>query len=159
MILDHLPKRLSTVETGDGGSEGSGGSIKCFIVQTLPASNIDPSAIYFVPTANPDTNNTYDEYMYINNIWEKIGGNNTKQTVTQYTMTAGGWSGGYYSFESTWPSSAYNITVNVCDATTSAQLTAYADAAMVGSISQNRVKATGTVPSVDIIVAVTATTK
>lgn len=81
------------------------------------------------------------------------------QTVTQYTMTASGWSGGYYSFESTWPSANYNISVNVCDATTSAQLTAYADAAMVGSVSQNRVKATGTVPSVDIIVVVTATTK
>ena len=42
------------------------------VVQTLPATG-EVNTIYFVPKtggANPDV---YDEYMYINNAWEKIG--------------------------------------------------------------------------------------
>ena len=48
-------------------------AIKRQIVQTLPTENIDTNTIYMVPKATPQTNNIYDEYMYINSAWELIG--------------------------------------------------------------------------------------
>ena len=42
------------------------------VVETLPA-NPDPNVIYLVPKDPTQTSNAYDEYVYINNAWEKIG--------------------------------------------------------------------------------------
>lgn len=42
------------------------------IVQTLPTTDIDPKTIYLVPKQGSQ-NDSYDEYMYINNQWEHIG--------------------------------------------------------------------------------------
>lgn len=43
------------------------------IVPQLPTEDISTSTIYFVPKQTPDTNDVYDEYMYISNAWEHIG--------------------------------------------------------------------------------------
>lgn len=52
------------------------------VVQSLPASDIDPNKIYLMLNPDGSTNNAYDEYMYVNNGWEKIGqmGNNIDLT-------------------------------------------------------------------------------
>lgn len=42
------------------------------VVTSLPTSNIDTHTIYFINN-NGSSGNIYDEYMYINSIWEKIG--------------------------------------------------------------------------------------
>ena len=42
------------------------------IVQTLPAAG-NQGTFYFVPNSQGSGNNVYDEYVYINNSWEKIG--------------------------------------------------------------------------------------
>lgn len=42
------------------------------VVQSLPTTNIDPHTIYFISNSG-STGNIYDEYMYVNNNWEKIG--------------------------------------------------------------------------------------
>ena len=42
------------------------------IVSNLPTSNIDTHTIYFVSKTG-SLNDGYNEYMYINNTWEKIG--------------------------------------------------------------------------------------
>ncbi|MBO7732748.1 MAG: hypothetical protein J6S67_09355 [Methanobrevibacter sp.] len=42
------------------------------IVAELPASG-DTNVIYLVPKSTAQTSNSYDEYVYINNAWEKIG--------------------------------------------------------------------------------------
>ena len=41
-------------------------------VNELPATG-EPGIIYLVPSANPQTTNAKDEYIYINNAWEQIG--------------------------------------------------------------------------------------
>ncbi len=46
------------------------------IVQTLPTQDISTSTIYLVPNGSGASQNTYDEYVYINNAWEKIGTTN-----------------------------------------------------------------------------------
>ena len=51
------------------------GNINSFdvsVVQSLPTTNIDPHTIYFISNSG-STGNIYDEYMYVNNNWEKIG--------------------------------------------------------------------------------------
>lgn len=42
------------------------------VVQTLPATG-EAKVIYLVPKDPGETQNVYDEYIYINNAWEKIG--------------------------------------------------------------------------------------
>lgn len=81
------------------------------------------------------------------------------QTVTAKTMSASGWSSGVYSFETDFPNATYNIQVDLYEDCSSAQISAFQNATIVGSVTNNRVKATGTVPSIDIPVMVTATTK
>lgn len=43
------------------------------IVQTLPTEDISTTTIYLVPKSTLQTNNVYDEYVYINSSWEAIG--------------------------------------------------------------------------------------
>jgi len=43
------------------------------VVQQLPTQDISTSTIYLVPKSQSGTNNIYDEYIYVNNAWEKIG--------------------------------------------------------------------------------------
>lgn len=42
------------------------------VVQALPATG-EPHTLYFVPSADPQTQNAYDEYLYANNAWEQVG--------------------------------------------------------------------------------------
>ena len=68
-------------ETGPTGPQGPKGDkgdtgtslIDFRIVQTLPVTDISESTIYLVPSLDPETQNLYDEYVYVNNAWEKIG--------------------------------------------------------------------------------------
>lgn len=43
------------------------------VVNELPTQDISTSTIYLVPKSESGTNNIYDEYIYVNNAWEKIG--------------------------------------------------------------------------------------
>ncbi len=47
--------------------------LKMEVVPSKPTTNIDPHTIYLVPKATPGTDNAKDEWVYINNNWEKIG--------------------------------------------------------------------------------------
>lgn len=43
------------------------------VVTGLPTSNISETTIYLLKTSETETNNLYTEYIYINNVWEKLG--------------------------------------------------------------------------------------
>jgi hypothetical protein len=51
------------------------------IVQALPTENIQEHIIYFVPKTG-ETNDVYDEYIRVNNVWEMIG--NTQIDLSNY---------------------------------------------------------------------------
>ena len=51
------------------------------IVQELPVSG-DTHTIYFVPETGGETGDAYDEYMYVDNTWEKIG--STRIDLSEY---------------------------------------------------------------------------
>jgi hypothetical protein len=56
------------------------------VVQTLPTENISTTTIYLTPKSPSDDNNVYDEYVYINGDWEKIG--DTKLDLSGYAVQA-----------------------------------------------------------------------
>lgn len=85
-------------------------------------------------------------------------GGGSISTVSAYTILASGWSNGTYSLESSYPHSRYNLSIAPCSTMTSAQMSAYQKAQIVGDISTNVLTALGTVPAIDIPVMLTVTT-
>lgn len=62
------------------------GNINSFdmaVVQTLPTEDISTHTIYLVPKTG-ETNDVYDEYVYINNAWEMVG--NTQIDLSNYVQ-------------------------------------------------------------------------
>ena len=53
------------------------------VIQSLPTQNIKEHTIYFIPKTG-DTNDVYDEYIYVNNAWEMIG--NTQIDFSNYVQ-------------------------------------------------------------------------
>ena len=60
-------------------------SINFTPVTGLPTENISTTTIYLLPIEG-DTNNTYEEYIYVNDTWEKIG--TTSVDLSGYATTA-----------------------------------------------------------------------
>lgn len=60
------------------------GRLERSVVQSLPTTDISDHTIYLVPKTNTGTRNIYDEYMYINGAWEKIG--DTEVDLTNYVQ-------------------------------------------------------------------------
>lgn len=56
------------------------------VVQTLPTEDISTNTIYLVPKQTAGQNDTYDEYIYVNNHWEHIGSTDIDLT-NYYTKT------------------------------------------------------------------------
>ena len=52
--------------------DGVSGKLPYKIVTSLPETG-DENTLYFVPSTSPKSNNVYDEYMYIDGMWEYIG--------------------------------------------------------------------------------------
>lgn len=53
-------------------SELADAGFNVLVVQELPTTG-DAHTLYFVPSADPKTQNIYDEYLYVNNAWELVG--------------------------------------------------------------------------------------
>lgn len=54
------------------------------VVDTLPATG-EPNCIYLIPKAGTETGNIKEEWIYVNNAWEKIG--DTAVDLTEYAKT------------------------------------------------------------------------
>ena len=57
-------------------------TLNILVVQTLPTQDISTTTIYLVPKATAETQDVYDEYIYVNNAWEHIG--STQVDLTNY---------------------------------------------------------------------------
>lgn len=62
----------------------SGGSFT--VVASLPLTDIDTKTIYLVPKATSEISNVYDEFIYANGSWEKIG--DTAVDLSGYITTS-----------------------------------------------------------------------
>ena len=69
---------------GEQGERGEAGSVKFLVVESLPVSDIDPTAIYLVPITPDTSGNNYAEYIYINNQWELLGKIGVQVDLTNY---------------------------------------------------------------------------
>lgn len=72
---------VAEMNTAIGAAVGQINSFDMAIVQALPTQNINIHTIYLVPKTG-ETNDVYDEYVYINNGWEMIG--NTQIDLSNY---------------------------------------------------------------------------
>lgn len=71
-------------EQGEKGEKGDTGSVKFIVVSELPTENIDSTAIYMKPCEQADSDNTYEEYIYVNNNWELLGTTSADVDMTNY---------------------------------------------------------------------------
>lgn len=62
-------------------------NFKIEVVTALPTSNIDNSTIYLV-RGTGSGENMYDEYLYVNNTWERLGGQSQSLDLTNYATKA-----------------------------------------------------------------------
>lgn len=69
-------------EKGDKGEKGDAGAIKMIIVNSLPTTG-EEDTIYLVPIEG-ETGNNYEEYVYVNGAWEKLGGIQVEVDLTDY---------------------------------------------------------------------------
>lgn len=72
---------VAEMNTAIGAAIGNVHQFELSIVQELPTQNINTHTIYLVPKTG-ETNDVYDEYIYINNAWEMIG--NTQIDLSNY---------------------------------------------------------------------------
>lgn len=72
---------------GEKGEKGDAGSIKFIIVNELPTEDIDESAIYMKPYTHgsgENETNTYEEFIYVNGVWELLGTAQVQVDLTDY---------------------------------------------------------------------------
>lgn len=84
----HTITGFTTTSDVNGLISSAIGGINSFnveVVTTLPTTDIDEHTIYFISNSGSGTD-VYDEYMYINNTWEKIG--NTQVDLSGYVPTS-----------------------------------------------------------------------
>ena len=77
-------KYISGEFKGEKGDKGDPGAINFIVVTELPTENIDESAIYMKPADNPEEENSYGEYIYVNGSWEFLGNTNVEVDLTGY---------------------------------------------------------------------------
>lgn len=65
--------------------------LEVLIVETLPTTNINTHAIYLVPQISPETEDYYNEYLYVNSAWEHIG--STSVDLTNYLKKTDNYAG------------------------------------------------------------------
>lgn len=82
-----------------------------------------------------------------------------KQETKTGTLLASGWSSGQYSLESTYLAASYDISIEPNSTCTADQLTAWSEANIVGNATANKVKAFGTIPTVNIPIIIKAVKK
>ena len=71
----------AAMNTAIGNAIGNINSFDMAVVQELPTQDISTHTIYLVPKTG-ETNDVYDEYVYINNAWEMVG--NTQIDLSNY---------------------------------------------------------------------------
>ena len=74
---------VAEMNSAIGSAIGNVHQFEVEVVQELPTQNIQEHTVYFVPKTG-ETNDVYDEYIYVNNSWEMIG--NTQIDLSNYVQ-------------------------------------------------------------------------
>ena len=80
----------------------------------------------------------------------------TAPVTTTAILAASSWSNKSYSFEGTYPNAEYDLSISINgDSCTSEQCKAWDLAIIKGSPTTNKIKAMGTIPTIDIPIVIT----
>lgn len=71
-MSDNIARILALAAIGAGGGGGGGGALTPIVVYELPDVG-EEGTLYLVPRQVTETKNVFDEYIYVNGGWEKIG--------------------------------------------------------------------------------------
>lgn len=92
-MSDNIARILALAAIGAGGGGGGGGALTPIVVYELPTVG-EEGTLYLVPRQVTETKNVFDEYIYVNGGWEKIGSTDidfsdyyTKQEVDAIAAT------------------------------------------------------------------------
>lgn len=111
-------------------------------------------------TKNLSKVNLNEEIYYLKDAEARNAVEKLTPTIVTETLMASSWNDGIYSLASAYPDASYNLTMELNgDICTSEQCAAWNEAAIVGSATQNIVRALGTVPTIDIPVIIIYTQK
>ena len=82
---NQIAQELRTAkENGEfNGPKGDPGSVKYVVVNELPQEDTE-NAIYLVPVTDGAESNLFDEYIYVDGAWEKIGSSTVAVDLTDY---------------------------------------------------------------------------
>lgn len=69
---------------GDKGDKGDAGVIEFLPVAALPTENINSGIIYLVPVEDSAEGNRYNEYVFIDGQWEKLGEISVQVDLSKY---------------------------------------------------------------------------
>ncbi len=70
-----------------GDLKGDAGVIEFIVVTELPKADIK-NAIYLVPATDTEGGDAFDEYIYVNGVWERIGNAGVQIDLSQYATEA-----------------------------------------------------------------------
>ncbi len=65
------------------GDKGDAGVVKFIVVNELPTENIE-NAIYLIPSVDTEDDNSFEEYIYVDGAWEKIGSASVAVNLDEY---------------------------------------------------------------------------
>lgn len=92
-MSDNIARILALAAIGAEGGGGGGGALTPIVVYELPTVG-EEGVLYLVPRQVTETQNVFDEYIYVNGGWEKIGSTDidfsnyyTKQEVDTIAST------------------------------------------------------------------------
>lgn len=148
--LTSLDEENGAFFTTSGGFNATIETLLCAIDSTWDKS----SSYYLLPTPS----GAYEGYiMQIKNgIWFLEDPPFAKKsTTTLTTLQASSWSNGTYSFNNSYPSSSYDVTIEIDSSATDSQIEAWTEAKIVGSYNSNIFTAKGTVPTINIPIILT----
>ena len=80
---DFTEEQLASLK-GEKGEKGDAGVISFIPVTELPEEDIVENAIYLVPAVDGAEPNLFDEYIYTNGAWEKIGNATVSVDMSEY---------------------------------------------------------------------------
>ena len=128
----------------------------------LKAGRIDENAIYVTPeVAGGDMKAfVYDPQGKETDIFAYIDEHSANKTeYSEIIMAAANWVDNTYSFEDTYPSEEYHISIEVAHTATITQFEAFGSAMICGSADSNIATAIGGAPTIDIPIIVKAVSK